>query len=148
MTPLDSTARRNRHGRYKEDSGAHHKDQKQINLVTTYRPCKQSNLSNSMVNAQQYRLLRQQGIQKPNPHNIRTKDLLCAILTWKEEEEVILLVDANSGLEDKELAPYVTKTGLYDDIRGMYGIDTPNIQSSSSEAIDFILCTSDAIQTM
>eukprot|EP00957_Ditylum_brightwellii_P116279 8869556-Ditylum_brightwellii.AAC.1 len=43
------------------------KDQRQITVVTAYKPCLQHNLGDSTVTAQQTRVVHQQGISKPKP---------------------------------------------------------------------------------
>eukprot|EP00957_Ditylum_brightwellii_P181738 13844837-Ditylum_brightwellii.AAC.1 len=73
------------------------RDQKQITIVTTYRPCKQSNPGDSTINAQQYCLLQKKGIKNPTPCMAWLKDILPYILQWKTEGEVILLVGVNSA---------------------------------------------------
>eukprot|EP00957_Ditylum_brightwellii_P186119 14170017-Ditylum_brightwellii.AAC.1 len=102
------------------------KNQKEITIVTAYQPCKQNKPSDATVNAQQHRLLRQQGIQHPQPHTQWLKDLLPLLQTWKREGEAFLMVDANSSLDDKAFAPFIAEAGLCDVIGAAHGIDSPN----------------------
>ena len=62
--------------------------------------------------------------------------------------EIILLVNSNSGLENKDFAPFVAEAGLCDAIRGIHGIETPNTQAGGSKAIDFILSTPNTMETI
>eukprot|EP00957_Ditylum_brightwellii_P088868 6766875-Ditylum_brightwellii.AAC.1 len=75
-----------------------------------YRPCKQSNPGDSTANAQQKRLLIQQGEINPNPRKTWCKDMLRQIEIWAKHGEVILLCNANSGLTDKDFAPFVSSS--------------------------------------
>eukprot|EP00957_Ditylum_brightwellii_P069620 5288118-Ditylum_brightwellii.AAC.1 len=79
-------------------------NQKQITIVTAYQPCKQNKPGNATVNEQQHCLLRQQGIQHPQPHTQWFRHLLPLLQTWKREGEVFLMVDANSSIDDKDFA--------------------------------------------
>eukprot|EP00957_Ditylum_brightwellii_P153532 11685804-Ditylum_brightwellii.AAC.1 len=65
--------------------------------------------------------MQQNGVNKPKPHMVKRYQE-----TWKQEGEVILLVDANSDLDNKDFAPFIAESGLCDIIRGTHGIDTPN----------------------
>eukprot|EP00957_Ditylum_brightwellii_P154552 11762858-Ditylum_brightwellii.AAC.3 len=56
-------------------------NQKQITIVTVYQPCKQNKPGDATVNAQQDRLLCQQGIQHPQPHTQWLRDLLPLLQT-------------------------------------------------------------------
>eukprot|EP00957_Ditylum_brightwellii_P079794 6068476-Ditylum_brightwellii.AAC.1 len=60
-------------------------DQCQITIITTYCPYKQYGPGDSAINAQQCRVLRQQGINNPNPHNKWGKELVPLLKQWKHE---------------------------------------------------------------
>eukprot|EP00957_Ditylum_brightwellii_P132432 10098632-Ditylum_brightwellii.AAC.1 len=64
------------------------------------------------------------------------------------EGEVMLLVDANSGLGDKDFAPFIAEVGLWNIIRGRHGINSPNTHVDGSKAIDFIFCSPGIIETV
>eukprot|EP00957_Ditylum_brightwellii_P098190 7481378-Ditylum_brightwellii.AAC.1 len=124
------------------------RDQKKVTIVTAYHPCKQTNPGDSTVTAQQRQLLRQQGKKHPQPrtqwlHNIKLK-----INKWKQEGEVLFLVDANSGLKDNDFATFLAETGMCDTIGATHGMDAPNTQADGSKAIDFILITPDTVATI
>eukprot|EP00957_Ditylum_brightwellii_P186371 14190619-Ditylum_brightwellii.AAC.1 len=61
--------------------------------------------------------MRQNGVNKPKPRTAWLKDIKQHIDEWKQEGEVILLVDANSGLDDKDFAPFIAESGLCDIIK-------------------------------
>eukprot|EP00957_Ditylum_brightwellii_P039777 3011360-Ditylum_brightwellii.AAC.1 len=82
--------------------------------------------------------MRQNGVNKPKPRTAWLKDIKRHIDEWKQEGEVILLVDANSGQDNKDFAAFIAESGLCDTIRGTHGIDTPNTQADGSKTIDFI----------
>eukprot|EP00957_Ditylum_brightwellii_P033788 2560491-Ditylum_brightwellii.AAC.1 len=92
--------------------------------------------------------MRQQGQSQPKPQTQWIHDITSKIKQWKEEGEVILLVDANSGLEDKDFALFIAKTGVCDIIGATHGIDTPNTQANGSKTIDFLLCTPNTMVTI
>eukprot|EP00957_Ditylum_brightwellii_P039591 2994946-Ditylum_brightwellii.AAC.1 len=82
--------------------------------------------------------MRQNGVTKPKPRMTWLKDIKHHIDEWKQEREVILLTDVNSGLDDKDFTPFIAESGLCDTIGGTHGIDTPNTQADGSKTIDFI----------
>eukprot|EP00957_Ditylum_brightwellii_P086390 6573223-Ditylum_brightwellii.AAC.1 len=90
-------------------------------IITAYRPCKQNKLGDGTVTSQQKQLLQQQGIDQPKPCTAWRKDLCPILQKWAQEGEVMLLVDTNSGLEDKDFAPFIVEAGLCDAIGGMHG---------------------------
>eukprot|EP00957_Ditylum_brightwellii_P131491 10029472-Ditylum_brightwellii.AAC.1 len=93
------------------------REQQQVTVVTAYRPCIQHNPGNTTVTAQQIRVMQQNGVIKPKPCTAWIKDIKRHIDEWKQEGEVIILVDANSGLDDKGFAPLIAEIGLCDIIR-------------------------------
>eukprot|EP00957_Ditylum_brightwellii_P088104 6711407-Ditylum_brightwellii.AAC.1 len=63
------------------------REQRKLYIVVAYRPCKQSNPGDSIVNAQQKRLLIQQGETNPNPRKTWCKDMLRQIEIWAKHGE-------------------------------------------------------------
>eukprot|EP00957_Ditylum_brightwellii_P166697 12689956-Ditylum_brightwellii.AAC.1 len=61
------------------------RDQYQITIITAYCPCKQYDPGDSTINAQQCRVLRQQGINNPNTCNKWGKYLIPLLKQWKHE---------------------------------------------------------------
>eukprot|EP00957_Ditylum_brightwellii_P148430 11300294-Ditylum_brightwellii.AAC.1 len=123
------------------------KDKKKVTIVTAYRPCEQNKPGEATVNAQQHKVLRSQGIAKPKPCTLWIKDITPKLKTWMKEGEVMLLADANSGLGDKDFAPFIAEIGLCDVIGGKHGIDSPNSHAEGTKAIDFIFCSPDMLAT-
>eukprot|EP00957_Ditylum_brightwellii_P146633 11162515-Ditylum_brightwellii.AAC.1 len=70
------------------------------------------------------------------------------IKKWITEGEVMLLVDANSGLGSKNFALFIAEVGLCDTIGGRHGIDSPNTHADGSKTIDFIFCSPGMIETV
>eukprot|EP00957_Ditylum_brightwellii_P075303 5721956-Ditylum_brightwellii.AAC.1 len=89
--------------------------------------------------------MQQNGVNKPKPRTAWIKDIKQHINEWKQEGEVVILINANSGLDDKDFTPFIAEIGLCDIIGDTHGIDTPNTQADGSKIIDFILCVPDII---
>jgi hypothetical protein len=123
-------------------------EQQKLYVIVAYRPCKQSNPGDSTVNAQQKRLLIQQGEINPNPRKTWCNDMLKQIEAWANHGEVILLCDANSGLTDKDFAPFVSSSQVFDLIGGRHGVDTPHTHINGSRAILFGLGTAGATDAL
>eukprot|EP00957_Ditylum_brightwellii_P178712 13612356-Ditylum_brightwellii.AAC.1 len=58
--------------------------------------------------------MQQNRVNKPKPRTAWIKDIRQHINEWKQEEEVIILIDANSGLDDKDFAPSIVESGSCD----------------------------------
>eukprot|EP00957_Ditylum_brightwellii_P089969 6851838-Ditylum_brightwellii.AAC.1 len=86
--------------------------------------------------------------QQPYPHTLWIKDITPMIKKWIIEGEVMLLVDANSGLGDKDFALFIAEVGLCDTIEGRHGIDSHNTNTDGSKTIDFIFCSPGMIETV
>eukprot|EP00957_Ditylum_brightwellii_P083130 6320468-Ditylum_brightwellii.AAC.1 len=63
------------------------RDQRQVTVVTAYRPCLQHNPGNNTVTAQQIRIMRQNGVNKPKPRMAWIQDIKHHIDEWKQEGE-------------------------------------------------------------
>eukprot|EP00957_Ditylum_brightwellii_P192825 14681843-Ditylum_brightwellii.AAC.2 len=55
--------------------------------------------------------MHQKGIKHPHPRTDWIKDLFPKIFQWKAEGKVLLLVDANSGMGNKDLPLSLQKQG-------------------------------------
>eukprot|EP00957_Ditylum_brightwellii_P029681 2243299-Ditylum_brightwellii.AAC.1 len=75
--------------------------------------------------------------KKPNPRSKWYKDMLQQIETWAKYGEVILLCDANSGLTNKDFAPFVSASRVFHLIGGRHGIGTPHTHINGSKAVLF-----------
>eukprot|EP00957_Ditylum_brightwellii_P114888 8761398-Ditylum_brightwellii.AAC.1 len=65
------------------------------------------------------------------------KDIAPKLKEWKEEGEVLLLVDANTGLDKTEFSAFLAEIGICDIIGAHHRINTPNTHADGSYAIDF-----------
>eukprot|EP00957_Ditylum_brightwellii_P061518 4668466-Ditylum_brightwellii.AAC.1 len=86
------------------------------------------------MTAQQQRVMRQQGINNPKPQMTWLHNMKKQIKKWKNKGKVILMVDANSGLADKDFAPFVAEVEMCDIIGGNHDMDMPNTQAEGSES--------------
>eukprot|EP00957_Ditylum_brightwellii_P203542 15335098-Ditylum_brightwellii.AAC.1 len=59
----------------------------------------------------------------------------------ERKRKALLLIDANSGLDNKDFAPFIAEASLCDAIGGYHDIDAPNTQVDGSKAINFIFAT-------
>ena len=76
---------------------------RKVVIVTSYRLSQNSQPDGyRTAYNQQYRVLRRQGISKPEPKIQFCKDLLQQIDKWKTDSEVIVMADANGDMEDKD----------------------------------------------
>eukprot|EP00957_Ditylum_brightwellii_P163806 12470851-Ditylum_brightwellii.AAC.1 len=63
--------------------------------------------------------------------------MLQQIETWAKNGEVILLCNANSGLTNKDFAPFVSVSKVFNLIGARYGIGTPHAHINRSKTILF-----------
>eukprot|EP00957_Ditylum_brightwellii_P008366 633227-Ditylum_brightwellii.AAC.1 len=69
--------------------------------------------------------------------------------TWKAEGNTVFWMrDANSSLEDDDLAEVLSETELYDIMGSNHCINSPKTHINQSQAIDFYLGTTDALDTV
>eukprot|EP00957_Ditylum_brightwellii_P135134 10302657-Ditylum_brightwellii.AAC.1 len=61
--------------------------------------------------------------------------MLIQIKTWAKHGKVTLLCDANSALTDKDFAPCVSSSQVFNLIGGRHGINTPHLHINGSRAI-------------
>eukprot|EP00957_Ditylum_brightwellii_P135768 10354486-Ditylum_brightwellii.AAC.1 len=122
------------------------RNNRQLCIATAYRPGKKNQTGNATVMAQQHRLLKQKGVREPRPRKQWMKDMAPKFKEWKEEGKVLLLVDANTGLDKTDFSAFMAETGLCDIIGAHHGINTPNTHANDSYAIDFILGTVNIVE--
>eukprot|EP00957_Ditylum_brightwellii_P017157 1293771-Ditylum_brightwellii.AAC.1 len=78
------------------------KDDRKLYVITGYRPCIQSNPGLGTVNAQQQCLLTMKRNLDAKVRKEWDKGILSLIKQWKNEKaEIVLMVDANEGLEER-----------------------------------------------
>eukprot|EP00957_Ditylum_brightwellii_P113384 8645749-Ditylum_brightwellii.AAC.1 len=91
-------------------------------VATAYRVQQKDSDVTSTVCTQQKKLLRQKGMNSPNPWQQWIKDFTSQIKKWKQDGEVLIMADVNSLLGDKDIGVFLAETGLHDLIEQKYGI--------------------------
>eukprot|EP00957_Ditylum_brightwellii_P090424 6886071-Ditylum_brightwellii.AAC.1 len=81
-----------------------------------------------------------QGKKTLQPRTQWMKDITLHMHKWKNKGEV-MIVNANSGLEDLDFGPFVAEIGICDVLGAIHGQNTPNTHVDGSKTIDFIRCT-------
>eukprot|EP00957_Ditylum_brightwellii_P106434 8119965-Ditylum_brightwellii.AAC.1 len=74
--------------------------------------------------------------------------MLQQIDTWAKHGEIILLCDANSGLANKDFAPFVSASKVLNLKGGRHSIATPHTHINGSKAILFQLGTAGATKAL
>jgi hypothetical protein len=118
------------------------RQQKTLIILSAYRPTRSNDNSDRTCHSQQWRIMRSQNIENPNPRNQFIDDLTKQINKWKDENcEIIIGIDANEGLKEKnsKIAKLIATTNMEQliDIN-----DHPETFTRGSKPIDFILGTS------
>eukprot|EP00978_Attheya_sp_CCMP212_P003230 scaffold6619_cov36-Attheya_sp.AAC.2 len=129
-------------GRWSYISLAGQNDRK-LYVVSAYRVSQDHNSTgDATAHKQQMRLLRQRGINNPNPRKQWCDDLLASVETWiAEGAEVLIMADANSPLNDKGFGSFVARSKLYDILGAKHGMNSPPTYLRGSNTIDFMLGT-------
>eukprot|EP00978_Attheya_sp_CCMP212_P003376 scaffold6986_cov35-Attheya_sp.AAC.1 len=129
-------------GRWSYVSLAGQNDRK-LYVVSAYRVSQDHNSTgDATAHKQQMRLLRQRGINNPNPRKQWCDDLLALVETWiAEGAEVLIMADANSPLNDKGFGSFVARSKLYDILGAKHGMNSPSTYLRGSNTIDFMLGT-------
>ena len=91
---------------------------------------------------QQFRALRRQGKENPEPQQQLAIDLLEAVKKWKEDSEVIVLIDANTTNDNNRWAQFLANAELFDLLENRHGMDSPRTCIRGSTTIDYIYGTS------
>eukprot|EP00957_Ditylum_brightwellii_P017633 1328425-Ditylum_brightwellii.AAC.1 len=73
---------------------------KKVYVVSAYRVAQEKTGDTQTAYTQQNRLMQEKGIEQPNPRKQWCTDMLLQIKEWRKEGEILLLMDANSELED------------------------------------------------
>jgi hypothetical protein len=116
---------------------------KSLVIITAYRPCVSNGPTTSWM--QQWTLLREEGLQNPDPIKIFYTDLDEQLTTWRDAGyEIILLIDANETIGDKpsRLTSIIGKNGLTDLIQQRHPHQEEiYTHARGSKQIDYILGT-------
>ena len=113
-----------------------------ITIITAYR-VSQNHVTSGIDTAynQQYRALRRQGKQNPKPRIQFIQDLITTVHKYKQEGEVIVMLDANSELTEKYMEQLLTNTSLYDVMGYTHNTHSPATYVRGTKTIDFLLAT-------
>ena len=118
-------------------------------IITAYR-VSQSTLTAGDDTAynQQYRTLRRMGINKPKPRTQFINDLIALIHKLRTTGDIIVMLDANAPLHDKEMMHLLTQTGLYDTMEYVHNKSTPRTYLRGTNTIDHILATAKVLPSI
>ena len=125
------------------------KNNKKVAFITAYRVSQNSVPGDDTVYAQQYRLLRRQNIMNPKPKKVFDDDL-CQLLTdWKNANiDIVLMIDANAGITDKQLQKISQSAQLYDIMSSRHGMNCPRTYVRGNKRIDYILGTKNIVNAI
>eukprot|EP00957_Ditylum_brightwellii_P205118 15342347-Ditylum_brightwellii.AAC.1 len=84
-------------------------------------------------------LLTIQGDKQANLKKVWDRDLLQQLDEWRKgSSEIVLMVDANSSIEDKAFGEFLAESKLFDMTGAKHGIHSPKTHINGSKAIDFL----------
>ena len=124
-----------------------------ITLITAYRVCNQTidHTGDKTAFIQQWVLLRETGIHKPNPRKAFMTDLTQYIKELREaNHSIILFIDANESRHGREgsIPTFLQATGLTDILYGKFATDThqpPATYKRGTNCIDYAFVTPEVI---
>ena len=118
------------------------RNQKMIHIVCLYRVSQEQSKGDQTSYMQQIRLLKQQGITNPNPRQQVLDDLDKMLQQWQDENnDIILMMDANSNLQDRALTQVLHKHKLNDALGIHHGYNQPPTYARGTRTIDYIFCS-------
>jgi hypothetical protein len=86
---------------------------------------------------QQKRLLTLQGVEQPRPRQQFFEDLAQQVIEWQSTKATVLLsMDANADLMDKDFQKFITMTGLIDLMAYKLGTGLPETYNRGTKTID------------
>jgi hypothetical protein len=116
---------------------------KSIIIITAYRPCVTQGPSTTWM--QQWMILREEGIQNPDPVHTFYKDIESILTKWKAEgHEIILMIDANEviGQTPGGLTSVIGKIGMTDLIRYRHQTEESiNTYARGTKQMDYLYGT-------
>ena len=131
------------------------KNKTKLIIICAYRCCQGQRIENvgeSTSFSQQYSLLRQKGIAKPDPQGQFTKDTRKFVQDkLNDNYEILLCLDANEEMTDKNsgIKEMTMKLGLYDIEKEKCGTPAHTfIRKNSSRRIDFLLGTASVLEAV
>ncbi|KAI2498645.1 hypothetical protein MHU86_15822 [Fragilaria crotonensis] len=120
---------------------------RKLSIITAYRVCKGSPQSAPLGSSflREYEFFRERSGKSVNPRRQFLCDLQKSVLALQESGNcVIIMLDANSTIDDKELATFVASCGLHD-CHSLAPSPSTYI-GSSDRRIDFIFGCDEALQ--
>eukprot|EP00978_Attheya_sp_CCMP212_P042668 scaffold263990_cov30-Attheya_sp.AAC.1 len=112
---------------------------RQIYTITGYCPPQHdsSNPGDDTACMQQKRLLTMQGVTNPWPRQQWFEDLTKQITEWQSTEaDILLCMDANADVMDKDFQKLLTDTGLVDLMANKLGNQLPETYNRGSTTLD------------
>jgi hypothetical protein len=114
------------------------KNLKQLHIITAYRPNQDSKFGSNTTYQQQFRYLRLQGHDNPDPRKIFLKDLTTIIQKLHHQNDLIILNwDANEETSGKHLAEFLKTTNLTSLMHNVY--DKMSTYARGHHIIDHIM---------
>jgi hypothetical protein len=113
-----------------------------IIVVTAYRVCQKAgtNAGNDTAYMQQYVAMREQGIKKPDPRNQILSDISDILMEWGQKGyRPLVLMDANSTVEDPHIQEFMEQHGLEDLIPATNPGKPPSTYARGPNRIDLVL---------
>ena len=118
------------------------RNQRMIIIICLYRVSQEYSRGDGTSYMQQIRLLKQQGITNPNPRQQVLDDLDTLLSQWSDDKhDIILMMDANSNLQDGSLTKVINKHKLNDALGNRHGHTQPATYARGTRTIDYIFCS-------
>ena len=125
------------------------RNQRLIHVVCLYRVSQEQSHGNRTSYMQQVRLLKQQNVRNPNPRQQVLEDLDIRLQQWQgDKHDIILMMDANSDLNDGALTKILHKHKLSDAMGRQHGCNQPATYERGTRTIDYIFCTERIIDSI
>ncbi len=114
-------------------------DDRKLSIITAYRVCSGSPTTSPLGSSflREYEFFREQQHRSPNPRRLFFADLQQTVVDLQEAgNSTILMIDANSTLDDPQLLHFLARCGLHD----LHSTDPPpsTFIGSANRRIDFI----------
>lgn len=125
------------------------RNHKMLHIICLYRVSQEQSKGDNTSFMQQIRLLKQQNIRNPNPRQQVLDDLDTLLKQVnKEKDDVIIMMDANSDLQDGALTKILHKHKLYDALGSKHGHNQPSTYARGVRTIDYIFCSETIINAI
>jgi hypothetical protein len=111
-------------------------------IVTAYRVCQTAgtDAGDNTAYMREYTSMREAGIEKPDPRNSILDDISDLLLEWGQKGyHPLVLMDANSTMDERNMAEFTKRHGLHDLISDLHPGDPPPTYGRGSSRIDLTL---------